>query len=136
MRNRLSAFILTGALVLSAAEVLASQHESSEYELAIRQVCRDGVTPAMLASYEQLIQVLSSTNSGFGQNSNFFGPRPPWDHYTGCARSGGADAATAAAGGGGGGGVGGGGGGGGGAGGGGGTGPGGGGAGSGGGGTR
>jgi hypothetical protein len=90
--RRLSAIVLSGALLAAAADTLGFQLEPFQpalqrYYKAIEDICRTGVTPDLVRLYDDARQAVEAAGYGGGRDNNFWGVKPPDRAYNECFQS-------------------------------------------------
>jgi hypothetical protein len=78
-------------LGLLAAPVAAHafQAELARYQRVVSGICHTGITPAIVAAYEQARRAVERAGHGGGRDGNFWGVRTPESFWLDCFQSGG-----------------------------------------------
>jgi hypothetical protein len=77
------------ALMLAAAvgPVAAFEAEVQRYHDLMAHVCRTGITPRLVAAYEQARLAVEKAQYGGGRSNNFWGLKTPEQAWLDCVQS-------------------------------------------------
>lgn len=86
LRPGVAAIVALG-LLAPAVPATAYEAEVARYHRSVHDICRTGVTSAIVAAYEQARQAVERARPGGGRDDNFWGVKSPESFWLDCFQS-------------------------------------------------